>query len=737
MANNSIRNISDQASLPEHISMLDQRLAQVEERFSELGYNMKTLVQTEIKTSWKIPAQAETIYGMHTAVCIETIDPWKQGRVRYFSPLQHSPEVPVKSLPWAYPISNQGGFDDCGCTWVPPAGSKLCLIFEAGNRQWPYYLGTTWDRDRTGGWNYPVPEYEKIHRGHRGGYLLGPDEVQVFPPWNTENYNGVDIDSIDDFENDPEAKNKITYPHIYGWKTPQKHMIKMVDGNYKCNFRWQRMELKSAMGNHLILKDDRVHPAAQWAHPDCGCGGGDLTKCNEGDEPIEKIENCKLPIEPGPGENKRAWGDGGPAPQMVMMLGGGGSSGSRSQGGGSGGPGSTCANPYYKHRSECRPYSGPGTCQNNKVDKVSLPQSGIQLTSLSGHTFWMDDSVKEPRGKNNWERGIEKFDYGCDSVFKGVTKWKSAHGHQIMMSDVEPDDKPFLRGDENFIRILSATGNRIELNDDTAKCNCACPDCKCGCDIKKAGPRRGIELHSTSNHIIQMIDENNEQCSPNRREGGMPINKATDAFVRIRTGYGLEIMMADDNHQEDTQTQYIQITAPQYDACCGPHFIRMQESDYCGYIFIRAGGDYMCMTEGDHVTVVGVGETTPKDDFCKGGCLGPRNWFTAVSQHSVHWSCNFYFNKAEIHAFLADKIILLMAGKDCPPPPDSESMECGPCVGPVVVLIGDPTTKTAKLVASDRVFASASLEAPCISMMQLSPFVKCGGKNCPPPYIGN
>jgi hypothetical protein len=90
---------------------------------------------------------------------------------------------------------------------------------------------------------------------------VGPDETQVFPPWNTENYNGLDIDSVSEFESDPEAKNKITYPHIYGWKTPQKHMIKMVDGNYKCNFRWQRLEIKSAQGNHLIFKDDRVHPS--------------------------------------------------------------------------------------------------------------------------------------------------------------------------------------------------------------------------------------------------------------------------------------------------------------------------------------------------------------------------------------------------------------------------------------------------------------------------------------------
>ena len=703
------------ACIPDKIDSFSNRISQIEERFWEFGYSMRPMVQSEIKTSWKIPAQAETMYGMHTAICIDTIDPWKQNRVRYFSPLQHDPKSPIKSLPWAYPISSQGGFDDCGSTWVPPAGSKLCLIFEAGNRQWPYYLGTTWDRDRSKGWRFPVLEYEMIHRGHRGGYLLGKDEDQVFPPWNTENYNGADIDSIEQFEQDPEAKNKITYPNIYGWKTPQKHMIKMVDGNYKCNFRWQRMEFKSAQGNHLIFKDDRVHPAAQWAHPDCGCGSGDASKCNEGNEPIEKVDTCPSDV----------IGDNTPSTPDVLMIGGGAPTESKASGTTEG----QCANPYFKQRSECRPYSGPGNPQNNKVDKTTLPQSGIQMTSLSGHTFWMDDSVNEPKGKNNWEMGVMPFNYGCDDVFKGKTVWKSAHGHQIMMSDVEPDDSPYKRNDQNFIRLKTATGNRFEMNDDTKNKSC------------RAGPRRGIELQSTSNHIIQMIDENNDQCNESRMEGGIPTNKATDAFVRIRTGYGLEIMMADDHHQEDTQSQYLQLLAPQYDACCGPHIIRMQESDSCGFIFIRAGGDYMCMTEGDHITVVGVGESTPKDDFCKGGCLGPRNWFTAVSQHSLHWSCNFYFNKSEITAFLADKIILLMAGKDCPPPPDEDGVqrnfECGPCVGRVAVLVGDPESKTSRLLASDRVFASASLEAQCVSITDLSPWAKGGGINCPPPFIGN
>ena len=107
----------------------------------------------------------------------------------------------------------------------------------------------------------------------------------------------------------------------------------------------------------------------------------------------------------------------------------------------------------------------------------------------------------------------------------------------------------------------------------------------------------------------------------------------------------------------------------------------------------------------------------------------------------MHSSCNFYFNKAEIHAFMADRMILLMAGKDCPPPPDADGVQrnfqCNPCIGSVVVLVSDPVKKTTRLVASDRVFASASLESRCITFFDLAIQAKCGSTNCPPPFISN
>jgi hypothetical protein len=74
----------------------------------------------------------------------------------------------------------------------------------------------------------------------------------------------------------------------------------------------------------------------------------------------------------------------------------------------------------------------------------------------------MDDSVEEPSGSPTWDR---EFDFGCNNKYVGRTYWKSATGHYIEMSDVEGkagDENAKLRGEDNFIRIKSASGNKID-----------------------------------------------------------------------------------------------------------------------------------------------------------------------------------------------------------------------------------------------------------------------------------
>jgi hypothetical protein len=185
------------------ISLMRSRIEFLEGIVNELGLSLQSVQKNAFPTK----TQATSIQGMTKAICIETVDPWQENRVRFYHPILHSPDTPILALPFAKPISAMGGFDGCGLTWVPPAGSTLCLLFQNGNREDAYYLGTTWHRDRGPDGNlltFPSREYDSIYRGHRKGYLVGPnDESQVLPPWNTENYNANDSDSVVDFETDP------------------------------------------------------------------------------------------------------------------------------------------------------------------------------------------------------------------------------------------------------------------------------------------------------------------------------------------------------------------------------------------------------------------------------------------------------------------------------------------------------------------------------------------------------
>lgn len=711
----------------EKFNQLEQRLKEIEVRFGNMLYDTRGVVQSELKDRMVVHQQSESQFGLLTALCIDTVDIWKQNRIRFFCPAFHNPKRPIKEMPWAYPVSSMGGFDDCGLNWVPPAGSTVCILFENGQRSSPYYIGTTWHRNRgpsgQHNWGFNIEEYYKIWEGHRKGYLVGPDdESQVFPPWNTENYNGFDLNSIVDFSSNPEAQKLMTYPHIYGFKTPEKHMIKMVDGDPKCNRRWKRFEIMSGGGNWIMLKDDHLHYAGQWAHPDCGVKDGE-TSCVKGASNSSVTDTTKTK---GLGETGVTLDTGGNKDAQVNTTAAridaekkeensctGKQSNSKIIGGhpSTGAPGTmykdsqSGANPFFKNKNECRPYMGAGTPQNNVCD---LPQSGIQIMSISGHTFVMDDSVEEPSGEAGWERSTKPFDFGCNNHYVGRTYWKSATGHTIEMSDVESPngvENAQLRGEDNFIRLLSAGGNKLELNDHTT----GEPGCK-GCPPNVAGEKRGIFLGSTSGHTFEMHDETNEQCGPCRMESGYaPIPKAKKAFMKMRTGYGLEFNMADDNDQEKTKKQYIQIFCPQKDnKQRGPHIERFQEAPSGpGLIFLRAGGNYIVMTYDAMIEIVGDEKDNPSDKI------------EIITKLKLVYTKDFYVNVTEkSHVFLAKERILLLAGRDCPPPPGS-SDPCGPCVGPVLVYVGGCVR------LSDRVYASSSMDAPGASIFMLEPLIKC------------
>ena len=705
------------------ITELESNLRILQERFYELGGDMRSTVLSEVKKRWQIAPQAETFFGLYLALCVDTLDRKKQNRVRIFSPLLNHPDTYYTALDWANSISSMGGFDDCGLNWVPPSGSLLCVVFARGNRLNPYYIGTTWTRTRGAGGDHlrsykDLQEYWLIHNDHRKGYLVGPnDESQVFPPWNTESYQGFDLDDHGDTEDAINAQMKImTYPHIYGFKTPQKHMVKMDDGDYKCHHRWKRLEIQSSGGNYLLFKDDHLHRAGQWGHEKCACENTASIEspCHKTwiDDPVDDKDKSLLgtirtgftPLEDPPG---KICGQSWYEPQ--------------------------CSNKYFKHENECRPMRGSQNAQNNNITNslFGMPQTGICLLSISGHYFGMDDSVEQPQGRPEWERSTKAFDYGCTNKYEGKSWWTSSTGHRIEMNDWE--SPKLIRGWDdafhgNYVRILSACGNMVELNDHTKESHKAgdlrITPRRAGATSHEAGERRGITLRSTSNHFIKMIDEGAQQATIPRSElmdgsnpkdpEKRPSSTAKKGFIHIRSGYGLEMMFRDDNSQQETQKQFIQIHSPQKDNIeRKDHILHFQEaSSGPGMVFLRVGGDYLIYAYDNFYTIVG---EWPKN---------PSDYLRVVSQHTLVNTKKYYFNVADTHLFLADRYIMLLAGKDCGSGSGSASGEnektsCTPCVGPVLVL------SPKGIVYSDRVFASFSPDAPCGAIWHLRPFITC------------
>lgn len=638
-------------------------------------FNNQKIARTNEQDGSKKLKQSSAAFGIYTALCVGTEDQLRQNRIKIFCPLFHGTDTGVGSLPYAYPISSLGGFDDSGLSWVPPAGSTVIFSFEGGNRSVPYYFGTTWSRDRGADgqhtFSISIPEYQQLYEGRRRGYLVGKnDGSQVLPPWNTESYNAFDFNKPSS-DAPTTTKTTATYPNIYGFKTPEKHMMKMVDGDGKCNRKWKRLEIMSGCGNWLIMKDDHLHVGGQWAHPSC-TGTKGTTDCLT----PKQANNCAVYS-----SNSKALGVSASSGPIQKPIG--------------------AANPFYKQASECRPYSGPGTPQNNKCD---LPQTGVQILSISGHTMVMDDSVEAPVGPIAWERSTQPFNFGCTNKYLGKIYWKSATGHVIELNDSEKQSN--IRGINNGVRLTSALGNQIFLCDDT----------ETGEGQKKiATANQGITLRSTSRHEIVMSDGGNDRPIYNRRDGNARVSKATKGFLRIRSGYGLTLLFSDTDSQEKTAQQRITLVAPQKTNSDnkGPHYLIMQEkASGAGQVILRAGGN-LILAASDSISQI------------IGSAKSPANQVTNVTKNSYYLVKGLQYQQNEKFLNVSDDRAYILAGKDYEQKKDPNSTkpkEKAPGVFPVIVFAGG------KLKISDRVYASCSNNAAVASIYNLRPNIGIGQK---------
>jgi hypothetical protein len=232
---------------------------------------------------------------------------------------------------------------------------------------------------------------------------------------------------------------------------------------------------------------------------------------------------------------------------------------------------------------------------------------------------------------------------------------------------------------------------------------------------------------STSGHTLVFSDNQNDRNIPCRKELGsaQPQPNAKNAYVQMRSGYGFAINMFDGTNQtEATDDKFLEILAPQKGNKRGGTFIIMRErKEQNGFLQLRAGGDYRLETFGSAVEVVGFEDQDTS--------IG--NKITLVKNNSIEITKDIKYNKNKTYLSVSDARSLLLAGKDYDAEPTEEQKkvedelkaaglpvpprEKVPNICPVLVFDG----KRGSIVLSDRLFASASPEAPAASIFNMAP----------------
>lgn len=627
--------------LLDHKMKIETRLSCLEDSFNQILKNTSLLANMNSANRWKSDITSNIISGCLMATCVSTLDPEGRNRIQFYTPYLSDDKTKLEGMPWAEPIQTFGGFDDCGSAWVPPAGSTVIIIFQMGDRSSPFYMGTANGRPRGPApheWGYSnMEEYNKIWNEKRTGYLIGKQNEQSFPPWNTEQCKTLDKNQFTTLNDDPDSYKKMTYSHIYGFKTPGKSGLKMDDGDPKCNNKWSRMELFSR-GGIFLIKNDHLHPCGEWTNPKLT--GGTAEDCLDEDGNNNEKTDCS-----NTGDKKYS------STKNKLNKG---------------------KNEFAKRKDEHWFYTGNGSPENNKCE---LPQMGMQIQSRGGYQFIFDDSVDQPSGIPTWDTEfLTDGKFGCTDICKATSKWKSPTGHKIVINDTESSSK--VRSDENGIFFETACGIKMGLNDHSEG----------GGSTQQAGNKRGFKLETSSKHIFEMSDKGTKQSSI-RKSGGTPVAKAEGGYILFRTGYGIEIKANDGSSQEKTEDQTFQITSPQKDNTkAGPHFLKFEEKkdEKGGSVMLRAGGKLIVQSYGDSVEIVGDEEKNPS------------NKQIIVSKTYLVKAKNIVAVADENFIVKAKGKIFLLAGEDC----QNEDGETGPCTGPALIYVGGKVKLSDKLYGS-------------------------------------
>ena len=207
--------------MPDAIQDLQFQLQKMQDKMRVIEMERGTIPRALSPFQAKTNARARTfagtwtpqaLFGIHMAICVDTRDPWKMGRIMVYCPVVHSLKGAIlmteSSLPWAMPCSSFGSLDDMGGVFVPPEGSTVLIMFEGGNRESMFYVGSTWLPRRlsvaTSAKDF-TPQREMVRWGGEGGGKRASDvrspqlPDHLLPPWNNESYFGNDLKPTAEF----------------------------------------------------------------------------------------------------------------------------------------------------------------------------------------------------------------------------------------------------------------------------------------------------------------------------------------------------------------------------------------------------------------------------------------------------------------------------------------------------------------------------------------------------------
>ena len=519
------------------------------------------------------PWSPQALHGVFTGICTDTRDPWKMGRIQVYCPIIHNLRnalvLSESTLSWARPCSAFGSLDETGSVFIPPEGSLVLIMFEGGNRESLFYIGSTWIPKRADQETekFAFTPFREQYRwegspGIRGSDIRNQRPDHLMPPWNNESYFGNDysVSTSSDFEllvsapgtqninveggttveeRSPGTKNYSTQgwrsadiPHIYGIKTPEKHFIQFDDGSYEREKKlWgKRVVLQSSKGNVLILKDDN-------------------------DKTCEEIFN----------------------------------------------------NPFFDTYNDflALPGGTPFTKPANN-HAMELNHTGVQLQSFGGGRLIIDDKIRGDLtpGQNNWFVGFPPQTNGT-RLWRTLVRLESHTEHRITLSD-HHENEEFIRSPRDGIFLNTACGHAIQMQDHTDQNG-------------KAGLERKILVQSTSGHKLEMKDYQCSQISPQKRfssryfgigqklyrdeavydePGSVSDGKGLPEQVclKLTSGFGQFLLFEDGSNQASVGEQFAQLSnAPGKNE---PHnFLKMYQQLNRKLVHLRCAGDRLTTVE--------------------------------------------------------------------------------------------------------------------------------------------